>query len=372
MSSPTAPLLQPVTAGALELPNRIWMAPMTRLRTLPDLSMRPIVETYYAQRASAGLIISEVVAVSPFGAGYGPMPEFITDAQIASWKKVVEAVHAAGGRIAAQLWHSGRERKAEEFVDDDGPFAAVRKMLLPAQLTSEELAAIPAAFAVAARKAMEIGFDAVEIHAGNAMLMANFLRGDANQRTDEFGGSAENRTRLLRNTVQAVTDAAGKGRVGLKLAPNGSFKGRFDSTARETFSYLLPELAAAGLAYLQVNRPSVEDLAACTGETIPLEWVREHYAGTLVGAPKVRAMQIIEELEPVDRGLYGGTIGYFGAQGDMDQAITIRTLVFEGDQYSYQAGAGVVADSHPESEFNEVFAKSAALRSALSMAGEGL
>ena len=284
MSSPTAPLLQPVTAGALELPNRIWMAPMTRLRTLPDLSMRPIVETYYAQRASAGLIISEVVAVSPFGAGYGPMPEFITDAQIASWKKVVEAVHAAGGRIAAQLWHSGRERKAEEFVDDDGPFAAVRKMLLPAQLTSEELAAIPAAFAVAARKAMEIGFDAVEIHAGNAMLMANFLRGDANQRTDEFGGSAENRTRLLRNTVQAVTDAAGKGRVGLKLAPNGSFKGRFDSTARETFSYLLPELAAAGLAYLQVNRPSVKDLAACTGDTIPLEWVRERYTGTLVGA----------------------------------------------------------------------------------------
>jgi anthranilate synthase component 1 len=95
-------------------------------------------------------------------------------------------------------------------------------------------------------------------------------------------------------------------------------------------------------------------------------------AGTLVGAPKVRAMQIIEELEPVDRGLYGGTIGYFGAQGDMDQAITIRTLVFEGERYSYQAGAGIVADSNPESEFNEVFAKSAALRSALALAQEGL
>ncbi|MDQ2639546.1 MAG: chorismate-binding protein, partial [Pseudomonadota bacterium] len=95
-------------------------------------------------------------------------------------------------------------------------------------------------------------------------------------------------------------------------------------------------------------------------------------AGTLVGAPKVRAMQIIEELEPVERGLYGGTIGYFGAQGDMDQAITIRTLVFEGDQYSYQAGAGIVADSNPESEFNEVFAKSAALRSALALAQDGL
>jgi anthranilate synthase component 1 len=95
-------------------------------------------------------------------------------------------------------------------------------------------------------------------------------------------------------------------------------------------------------------------------------------AGTLVGAPKVRAMQIIEELEPVDRGLYGGTIGYFGAQGDMDQAITIRTLVFEGDRYSYQAGAGIVADSNPDSEFNEVFAKSAALRSALTLAQEGL
>src|SRR5690606_35148499 len=134
-----APLLQPLNTGALEFPNRILMAPMTRLRTLPDLSVQPIAETYYAQRASAGLIISEVVAVAPYGAGYGLMPAFITDAQTASWKKIVAAVHAAGGRIAAQLWHSGRARRAEDFAGDTGPLPAVRRPLLPAALTPPEL-----------------------------------------------------------------------------------------------------------------------------------------------------------------------------------------------------------------------------------------
>lgn len=279
-----APLLQPLNTGALEFPNRILMAPMTRLRTLPDLSVQPIAETYYAQRASAGLIISEVVAVAPYGAGYGLMPAFITDAQTASWKKIVAAVHAAGGRIAAQLWHSGRARRAEDFAGDTGPFPAVRRPLLPAELTAAELAAMPKDFATAARAAIDIGFDAVEVHSGNAMLLANFLRGDANQRTDEFGGSADNRPRLLLNILEAVTSAVGKGRVGVKVAPNSAFRGRFDPTARETFARLLPRLAALDLAYVQVNRPSTGDLADCTGETTSIEWVREHYSGTLVGA----------------------------------------------------------------------------------------
>ncbi len=300
-SSTAAPLLQPLQAGALDLPNRILMAPMTRLRTLPDLSMQPIAETYYAQRASAGLIISEVLAVAPYGAGYGAMPALITDAQKASWKKIVDSVHAAGDRIAAQLWHSGRVRLAEEFAHDDGPFAAPRNPLMPAALTREDLAAMPRDFAAGARAAIDIGFDAVEIHAGNAMFLANFLRGDANQRTDEFGGSADNRARLLLNILEAVTDVAGAGRTGVKVAPNSAFRGSFDPTARETFAYLLPRLAALDLAYVQVNRPSTGDLANCTGETTPLEWVREHYPGTLVGAENFG-------IEDGARAVAGGTL----------------------------------------------------------------
>lgn len=281
----TNKLLKSLKLKSMELKNRIFMAPMTRLRTSPDLSMLSIAETYYAQRASAGLIISETLAVVPYGYGYGAMPEFISPTQIASWKKIVEAVHAEGGRIVAQLWHVGRPRTAEQFAGDNNPFAAVSYPLVLDELTTEELEQMPKDFARATQNAIEIGFDAVEIHAGNKQLLINFLREDANQRTDRYGGSPEKRSHLLLNVLKEMINTVGADRVGLKVAPNSTYKGKFDPTARETFAYLLPRLAELELAYLQVNRASVADLAADnTGEPISIEWVREHYFGTLVGA----------------------------------------------------------------------------------------
>lgn len=277
-------LLSPLTIKSMELNNRVFMAPMTRQRTAPDRSMLPIAETYYAQRASAGLIISEAMCVVPYGDGYGSMPEFVTENQVASWKKIVEAVHAAGGRIVAQLWNVGRARTAEQFAGDDHPFAATIHPLLPEDLSIEELEAIPKDFAIAAQKALEIGFDAVEIHAGNNLLLANFLREDVNHRTDDYGGTAAKRAHLLLNVVSAIVNAVGEDRLGLKLAPNSLFNGKFDPAARETFADLLPRLSEFSLAYLHVNRATTEDVAAGAGDPISFGWVREHYSGTLIAA----------------------------------------------------------------------------------------
>lgn len=280
----TNELLKPLKLKSMDLKNRIFMAPMTRLRTLADLSMPLMAETYYAQRASAGLIISETLAVVPYGQVYGAMPEFISTAQIASWKNIVEAVHAAGGRIVAQLWHVGRPRSAEHFAGDNSLYAAVINPLVPDELTIEELEKIPKDFALAARNAIEIGFDAVEIHAGNKQLLVNFLREDANQRTDQYGGSPGNRAKLLLSVLQEVINSIGSNRVGLKVAPNSVYDGKFDSTARETFAHLLPKLTELELAYLQVNRAADSDISADAGEPISIDWIREHYLGTLVGA----------------------------------------------------------------------------------------
>lgn len=278
------PLLRPLNVKSMKLKNRVFMAPMTRQRTLPDLSMPAIAETYYTQRASAGLIITEVLFITPYGDGYGSMPEFVTEAQIASWKKIVEGVHAAGGRIVAQFGHVGRPRKAGQFNGDDHPYAGARNPLLPDVLTTQELEAIPKDFAIAASKAIKIGFDAVEIHAGSGVLLANFLRTDINHRTDSYGGSVDHRERLLLNVVQATIQAVGSERVALKVAPNSLYNGKYEPTARETFAHLLPILSELDLAYLQVNRAVTSDVAAGAGEPIDIEWVREHYSGTLIAA----------------------------------------------------------------------------------------
>lgn len=280
----TNQLLSPLNIKSMELKNRVFMAPMTRQRTLPDRSMLPVAETYYAQRAGAGLIITETLSVIPYGDGYGTMPEFVTEAQISSWKKIVEAVHAAEGTIVAQLWHAGRPRKAGQFNGDSHPYAAIRNPLLPDVFTPEELEAIPKDFARAARIAIEIGFDAVEIHAGNNVLLANFIREDINQRTDEYGGSPDHRARLLLNVVQAMIDAVGVERVALKVAPNSLYNGKYDPAARETFAHLLPRLGELDLAYLHVNRAVDEDVTAGAGDPISVEWVRRHYPGTLIAA----------------------------------------------------------------------------------------
>jgi N-ethylmaleimide reductase len=276
-------LLRPHRVGTLELPNRIVMAPMTRMRADADNVPLPVVAEYYAQRATAGLIITEAAATAPFGAGYGSMVGLFDEIHVPAWRAVVDAVHDEGGRIAVQLWHVVRARSEEDGAGK-GARWVITDELRPEQLTEAEIRAVPEDFGAAARRAQEIGFDAVEVHAGSGNLLDRFLRSSTNRRSDGYGGSAAGRVRLILESVDAVAAAIGSDRTGLKLSPTWPVDGRPDPAGREAFAYLLGRLADVDLAYLHVNRVTDEDRAAGADDAITLEWVREHYAGTLLGA----------------------------------------------------------------------------------------
>ncbi|AWB92591.1 alkene reductase [Aeromicrobium chenweiae] len=282
-STDTEHLLSPVRVGALELPNRVLMAPMTRKRADEDNVPIPAVAEYYAQRATAGLIITEAAAATPFGAGYGPMVGFFTTSQGAAWREVVDAVHAAGGRIALQLWHVVRARTEEDGAGK-GPNWVITDELRPEQLTEDEILAVPRDFGAAARRARELGFDAVELHAGSGNLMDRFLRSSTNRRTDGYGATAAGRARLLLESIEAIAAEIGSDRTGVKLSPIWPVDGRPDPSGREAFAYIFGRLTDIDLAYVHVNRVTDADRTMGADESITVEWMREHYAGTLLAA----------------------------------------------------------------------------------------
>ena len=276
-------LHSPVTLGALQLPNRIIMSPMTRLRAASDLAPPRIVADYYAQRATAGLIITETTSVAPYGAGYPPIPGIFTPAQIEGWAAVVEAVHAAGGRIFAQLWHVGHARGEEEGTGRP-PGWAVADEIKPHELEVRDFPIMVDAFAEGARNALKAGFDGVEIHNGNGFLLDRFLRSATNRRTDVYGGSLENRARLATEILAGVSDVYGPDRVGIRISPSAMVGGGPDPEARDIFAYYLSRLGEFGLAYVHSTRTTSDDRAHGAGEGIPLSWVRSHYKGKLIGA----------------------------------------------------------------------------------------
>jgi N-ethylmaleimide reductase len=259
-------LFSPINLGRLVLPNRIVMAPLTRNRAAAGDVPQPMHTTYYRQRSTAGLIISEGSPVSPQGVGYPGTPGIYSEAQIAGWQAVTQAVHDAGGHIFLQLWHVGRIshpdlqpggavpvapsaiRPAGEAVTTTG----MQPFVTPRALERDEIQAIVAQFATAARNALQAGFDGVEVHAANGYLIDQFLRDGSNQRTDEYGGSLENRSRFLREVLQAVCEAIGADRVGVRISPENGFNDMRDSRAQETFEYVAGQLNGFGLAYLHV------------------------------------------------------------------------------------------------------------------------
>ncbi len=263
-------LLAPTTLGALTLPNRVVMAPMTRSRASADHVIQPITGTYYAQRASAGLLIAEATAVMPQGVGNPNVPGLWSDAQVAAWRVVTNAVHAAGGRIVAQLWHVGRNSLPDfqpggalpVSASAIAPAGAVlltrayeqQPVPVPRALETHELPGIVAAFAEGARHAIAAGFDAVEIHGANSYLLDQFLRDGTNQRTDAYGGSAENRARLLVEVTEAVAAAVGADRTGVRLSPENPWNAMSDSDPRATFSTVARLLREFDLAFLHVVR----------------------------------------------------------------------------------------------------------------------
>jgi len=263
-------LFDPIQVGALALANRIAMAPLTRNRS-PNAVPQAITATYYAQRATAGLLISEGTAISHQAQGYSDVPGLYAPEQVAGWQAVTRAVHAAGGKIVTQLWHVGRVSHTSLQPGQGAPVApsaitAQTKTVLldangvasfvatsaPRALALDELPGIVADYRRAACAAMEAGFDGVEIHAANGYLLDQFLKTGANERTDAYGGSIENRSRLLLEVVAAVCDEIGADRTGIRLSPVTPANGIVDADPQPLFEYVLRQLAAHKLAFVHV------------------------------------------------------------------------------------------------------------------------
>lgn len=260
-------LLEPIALGALALPNRIAMAPMTRSRAVDGEVPNPLAPEYYAQRATAGLIISEATQISRQGQGYPNTPGIFTDAQVEGWKAVTAAVHAKGGRIVAQLWHTGRV-SIPDYQPDGGPGVApsaiaaqgqamkpdfsLTPFVTPRALTVDEIRGVVADFAHAAEQARAAGFDGVEIHGANGYLIDQFLKDGSNQRTDGYGGPVENRARFLLEVLTAVVAVWGADRVGVRLSPSNGANDTMDSDPASIFVHVAAALKPFGLFYLHL------------------------------------------------------------------------------------------------------------------------
>ena len=264
-SSQERDLFTPFQLGPYELHNRLVMAPMTRSRAGEGNAVTELTAEYYAQRASAGLIVTEGTQVSPQGVGYTHTPGIHTDAQVEAWRRVTEAVHGLGGRIFAQLWHVGRVShpsfhggelpvapSALGFEGQVFTYQGMQPYVTPRALERDEIAGVVADFAKAAEKAYEAGFDGVELHGANGYLIHQFLADNTNHRTDEYGGTVQNRIRFLEEVTAAVADVWGGDRVGVRLSPRGVNNGMNDSDPATTFSAAAYALNRFGLAYLHV------------------------------------------------------------------------------------------------------------------------
>ena len=287
-------LFSPVKVGSYTLPNRMVMAPMTRLRAI-DSVPQPLMATYYAQRVSAGLIVTECTMVSPLSLGYMNCPGIYSSEQVAGWREVTEAVHAKGGRIFLQLWHSGRVSHPSllggELPVAPSAVAAVgelhtpdgkRPMEAPRALETHEISEIVEQFRKGAENALAAGFDGVELHGAFGYLIDQFLQDGSNQRTDEYGGSIEKRSRFLLEVVEAVSSVWGADRVGIKLSPSNTFYGMFDSNPKATFGYVIDALNRFGLGYLHLMEPNEVDLATRDVLQSVTSLFRPIFKGTLI------------------------------------------------------------------------------------------
>ena len=290
-------LFEPVHLGKMQLKNRIIMAPLTRGRAGTEGVPGELMAQYYRQRASAGLIIAEATAVSPGGRGWLNSPGLYNDAQEAGWKKVADAVHEAEGRIFVQLWHMGAAVHPD-FLGGETPVSSSavrltgqlptpkgrdRKFALPRALSRDEIAAQVQSFAASARRGVDAGLDGVEIHAANGFLIDQFTRDSNNRRTDDYGGSIDNRLRFMLEVVAAVCAEIGAERVGIRLSPTNSTWGISDSQYQETFGRAAEQLGRFGLAYLHVLEPRPENghnMHPTMDYLTPL--LRERYKGTLL------------------------------------------------------------------------------------------
>jgi 2,4-dienoyl-CoA reductase-like NADH-dependent reductase (Old Yellow Enzyme family) len=290
-----ASLFDPITLGAIEAPNRILMAPLTRARATREHVPTPVMAEYYSQRASAGLIISEATGMSRQGLGWPFAPGLWTDEQTEAWKPITAAVHDAGGRIVAQLWHMGRIVHPS-FLSGEQPVSA-SATTAPGQahtydgkqdyaaarpLRTDEMPGLLDDYAKAARNAMLAGFDGVQIHSANGYLIDQFLRDGTNLRDDQYGGSPDNRTRLLDEIARTVVREVGGDRTSVRLSPNGDSQGTDDSHPENVFPLAAQKLSDAGIAFLELREPGPEGSFGRTDVPKLSPLIRKAFDGPLI------------------------------------------------------------------------------------------
>ena len=290
--SKQSPLFRPLQVGALQLPNRVVMSPLTRSRAEAEHVPGELMTEYYVQRAAAGLIISECTMIAVDGSAFVAEPGIYSVEQIAGWRKVTDAVHAAGGRIALQIWHAGRAAHplnndgATPISSTDRPITGskastaqgARDYVAPRRLDDSELAGIVELFRAGAENALDAGFDAIQIHGAHGYLLDQFLRDSANDRSSPYGGSLENRARLLLEVVDAVSGVFGADRTGLRISPLVPFNDMSDSDPAALVRYIAEQIEKRKLAFLdlrhdQHDRPQEQELARIA---------RKHYSGVLM------------------------------------------------------------------------------------------
>ena len=281
-------LLDPIRVGDLELPNRVFMAPLTRSRASEGRVPNDLMREYYVQRASAGLILSEATSVTPMGVGYPDTPGIWSDAQVEGWKPIVQALHEAGGHVFLQLWHVGRISDPF-FLDGASPVAPSalaqegnvtrvpdpHPYVVPRALARDEIPGVIEAYRQGAANAKAAGFDGVEVHGANGYLLQQFLHLASNHRTDDYGGSLENRARLMLEVTDACVDVWGRDRVGMHLNPRVAGP---EEDAFETFGYVARELRARGIAFVCAREEARDDAVSRT--------IRREFGGTFVANEK--------------------------------------------------------------------------------------
>lgn len=307
-----SPVLQPISVGDLQLKNRIVMAPLTRSRSSTEGVPPPYAADYYAQRAAAGLIISEATNISPRAVGYAFTPGIWSDAQVESWSRVVQTVHANDGRIFLQLWHTGRISHPDLQPHHELPVSAsaikpvgaaftetgMKEHVTPRALETGEIPSIVEDYRKAAENAKRAGFDGVEVHSANNYLLEQFVRDSTNRRTDRYGGSIENRLRFPLDVVRAVIEVwGGAQRVGIRLSPSTTAPGEtpLDSDPQATYGAYVDALSELGLLYVHV----IEGVTRTTRESSDVDFddLRRRFKGAYIGNNKMTLELAEEELK---------------------------------------------------------------------------
>jgi N-ethylmaleimide reductase len=356
-------LFTPTRIGDLDVPNRLVMAPLTRSRARPDGDVPQALNAeYYAQRATAGLIITEGTQISPEGKGYAWTPGIHSPEQVAGWRLVTDAVHKAGGRIAAQLWHVGRVSHTSlqpGGAAPVGPSAIAAKAQVfdgqaavdasaPRALEAAELPRLIQDFAHAANQAKAAGFDAVEVHAANGYLLDQFLRDSTNKRTDAYGGTVANRARLLLEVTEAVASVWGAGRVGVRLSPFSNFSDISDSDPMSTFGHAIEGLSALGVGYLHM----VEGQTGGARELPPgadLQALRRLFKGTYIannGYDRDLAIEAVE-IGKADAVAFGKL---FLANPDLVERLRRDAALNPADPATFYGGAAKGYTDYPALE----------------------